>query len=106
VAQNPSQRITSRICDCTCAVIEHFERRHRLGDLLGAGNVWLQALDEPPHGMSRENDPRKVILGDQPAKVRLGFGFSWRPRHLADATKARVHRPRCLSQKARIAGPV
>ncbi len=67
---------------------EVFEPCHRLGDLVGAGDSRLQALDEAAQGMSGDDDAPKVVLRDEAGEVGLGTGADRSRRHLADATKA------------------
>jgi hypothetical protein len=51
---------------------EVFEACHRLRHLVGTGDAWLEPLDEPAQHVRRDNDPPKVVLGDEPSEVRLG----------------------------------
>jgi hypothetical protein len=51
-------------------------------DLVGAGDVGLEALHEAAQGVGGDDDLLKVVLGDQAGEVGLGDGMPYRSRHL------------------------
>ncbi len=53
---------------------EVFESRHRLGDLVGAGYLWLEALHEAAQRVRGDDDAPQIFLGDEPSEVWLGPG--------------------------------
>ena len=51
---------------------EVFETCHRHRDLIGTGDLWLEAFDEPAQRVRGDDDTPEVVLIDEADEVRLG----------------------------------